>query len=116
MLFSSLVHSWNGHKARLDRDVDNQRRQDRKRSFDNDENDLDRGRVKKVKMQNDYQARNDSKFNQYQEQQNQWRYNNQYNNRHNNNHMYRPRHGGNHNRPHNNRYNHHNNPRHNWRR
>lgn len=113
VLFLSSVHSWNGNKARLDRDVENQRRQDRKRPFDDDENDLDRGRVKKVKSQDNYKARNNSNFNQFQEHQNHnWGYNNHY--RQHNYNMNRPRHNGNHNR-HNNRY-HHNKSRNHWRR
>lgn len=116
------VPSWNGGKARIDRDVDNERRQERKRPFDNDEDELDRGRTKKIKMYHkDY--RNDSKYNQFQEHHNnniKWR---QFSNNHyrtGNCHSYngRPRHGGgggNYNRPPYHRH-HHNKSRNNWRR
>jgi ubiquitin carboxyl-terminal hydrolase 36/42 len=114
------VHSWNGGKARLDREVNNQRRQERKRSFDKDDEELDRGRTKKIKLDhgND-KSRNDSKYNPFQQHQNaaDWRHiNNQY--RPNNCHLYsRPRHGGggNYNRPPHHRF-HHNKSRNHWRR
>ncbi|XP_003425328.1 ubiquitin carboxyl-terminal hydrolase 36 isoform X1 [Nasonia vitripennis] len=119
---NTSVPSWNGGKARIDREVDNERRQERKRPFDNDEDELDRGRTKKVKMHHkDY--RNDTKYNQFQEHHNnniKWRQLSNTRYRTGNCHSYngRPRHGGgggNYNRPPYHRH-HHNKSRNNWRR
>ncbi|KAJ8681566.1 hypothetical protein QAD02_017358 [Eretmocerus hayati] len=66
---NSNVQSWNGGKARMDRDVDNQRRQDRKRPYD-DDSEIDRGRMKKVKMHNGFKNHHDSKYNAFQERHN----------------------------------------------
>ncbi|XP_058794208.1 ubiquitin carboxyl-terminal hydrolase 36 isoform X3 [Phymastichus coffea] len=114
---SSNVHSWNGGKARLEREVDNQRHQDRKRLYEDEEDELDRGRLKKVKH-HDYKN-HDARYNRFQEHQNnglKWKYNNNNHYRLNhNNHSYR-RHGngGNYNRQHH-RY-HNNKSRNGWHR
>lgn len=44
-----LVTNWNGSKTQLDRDVDNERREERKRHFNADDEEMDKGRTKKVK-------------------------------------------------------------------
>ncbi|XP_018398143.1 PREDICTED: ubiquitin carboxyl-terminal hydrolase 36-like [Cyphomyrmex costatus] len=46
---SSSVMSWNGNRTHLDRDIDNERREERKRHFNADDEEIDKGRTKKVK-------------------------------------------------------------------
>ncbi|XP_015189525.1 PREDICTED: ubiquitin carboxyl-terminal hydrolase 36-like [Polistes dominula] len=46
---SSLVTNWRGNRCHLDREVDNERREERKRHMNPDDEEADRGRVKKVK-------------------------------------------------------------------
>lgn len=63
---SNSVTNWNGGRSRLDREVDDERRQERKRHLDPDDEDIDRGRTKKMKMNRDY----DNRFNPFQDYQN----------------------------------------------
>ncbi|XP_014220685.1 ubiquitin carboxyl-terminal hydrolase 36 isoform X2 [Trichogramma pretiosum] len=86
------VHSWNGGKARLDREVETQRHKERiKRRYDDEDDEIDKGRTKKVKTNhydnnynNKYHNSNGRDYNPFQEHQNnKWR-NNQMNNGHGN--------------------------------
>ncbi|XP_014213943.1 ubiquitin carboxyl-terminal hydrolase 36 isoform X3 [Copidosoma floridanum] len=118
------VLSWDGGKARLDREIDSDRRQEIvKRRYDDDDDEYDRGRTKKIKVHhNDHNNRgNDSRYNRFQEfENNKWKYPNSNNNnnyyRYNNQSYHRPRHGGNHNRSNHSRRFNHNKSRSHWRR
>lgn len=100
-----LVTNWNGSRTQLDRDVDNDRREERKRHFNADDEEMDRGRVKKVKdhsSRRSYNERSNANYNSFQEYQNKtWnRSVNSYHRRHYYNTSYvRPRHGNNYGRP-----------------
>ncbi|CAL1683122.1 unnamed protein product [Lasius platythorax] len=108
---STSVTNWNGNRAQLDRDVDNDRREERKRHFNADDEEMDRGRVKKVKdhsSRRSYNERSTASYNSFQEYQNKtWNrsVNNSYHRRHYYNTSYaRPRHGNNYGRPPHYRY------------
>ncbi|KAL6441917.1 hypothetical protein ACFW04_002356 [Cataglyphis niger] len=102
---STSVTNWNGSRTQLDRDVDNDRREERKRHFNADDEEMDRGRVKKVKdhsSRRSYNERSNANYNSFQEYQNKtWnRSVNSYHRRHYYNTSYvRPRHGNNYGRP-----------------
>nr|XP_033321304.1 ubiquitin carboxyl-terminal hydrolase 36-like [Megalopta genalis] len=66
---SSLLN-WNGNRTHLDREVDNDRREERKRHFNTNDDDIDRGRVKKVKDHRTYEDRSNTGYNPFQEYQN----------------------------------------------
>ncbi|XP_033321302.2 ubiquitin specific peptidase 36 [Megalopta genalis] len=67
---SSTVLNWNGNRTHLDREVDNDRREERKRHFNTNDDDIDRGRVKKVKDHRTYEDRSNTGYNPFQEYQN----------------------------------------------
>ncbi|XP_034192188.1 ubiquitin specific peptidase 36 [Osmia lignaria lignaria] len=67
---SSSVVNWNGNRTHLDREVDNDRREERKRHFNTDDEEIDRGRVKKVKDHRTYEDRSNTDYNPFQEYQN----------------------------------------------
>ncbi|XP_031846281.1 ubiquitin specific peptidase 36 isoform X2 [Nomia melanderi] len=67
---SSTVLNWNGNRTHLDREVDNDRREERKRHFNTTDDDIDRGRVKKVKDHRTYDDRSNASYNPFQEYQN----------------------------------------------
>ncbi|XP_003704791.1 ubiquitin specific peptidase 36 isoform X2 [Megachile rotundata] len=67
---SSSVVNWNGNRTHLDREVDNDRREERKRHFNADDEEIDRGRVKKVKDHRIYEDRINTGYNPFQEYQN----------------------------------------------
>ncbi|CAK9804220.1 Ubiquitin carboxyl-terminal hydrolase 36 [Anthophora plagiata] len=106
---SSSVTNWNGNRTHLEREVDNDRREERKRHFNVDDEEIDRGRVKKVKDHRTYEERNSSGYNLFQEYQNgkTWNRSLGYYRRHyyNTSSHPRPRHGRNYRPPHY-RYNH----------
>ncbi|XP_029169097.1 ubiquitin carboxyl-terminal hydrolase 36 [Nylanderia fulva] len=105
---STSVTNWNGNRTQLERDVDNDRREERKRHFNPDDEEMDRGRVKKVKDHSSRRSYNDRpNYNSFQEYQNKtWnRSVNSYHRRHYYNTSYvRPRHGNNYGRPPHYRY------------
>lgn len=115
---NSSVTNWNGNRTHLDREVDNDRREERKRHFNTDDEEIDRGRVKKVKDHRTYEERSNSGYNPFQEYQNgkTWNrslggyYRKHYYNTSNN---VRPRHGRNYRPPH---YRYHNHSRAHWQR
>ncbi|XP_076758873.1 ubiquitin specific peptidase 36 isoform X2 [Xylocopa sonorina] len=107
---SSSVTNWNGNRTHLDREVDNDRREERKRHFNTDDEEIDRGRVKKVKDHRTYEERSNSGYNPFQEYQNGKTWNRSiggYYRRHyyNTSSHTRPRHNRNYRQPHY-RYNH----------
>ena len=115
---SSSVSNWNGNRTHLDREVDNDRREERKRHFNQDDEDIDRGRVKKVKDHRGYEERSNSGYNPFQEYQNGKTWNRSlggYYRRHyyNTSSHARPRHGRNYRPPH---YRYHNHSRAHWQR
>ena len=115
---SSSVSNWNGNRTHLDREVDNDRREERKRHFNQDDEDIDRGRVKKVKDHRGYEERSNSGYNPFQEYQNGKTWNRSlggYYRRHyyNTSSHARPRHGRNYRPPH---YRYHNHSRVHWQR
>lgn len=115
---SSSVANWNGNRTHLDREVDNDRREERKRHFNADDEEIDRGRVKKVKDHRTYEERSNSGYNPFQEYQNGKTWNRSlggYYRRHyyNTSNNARPRHGRNY-RPSHYRY--HNHSRAHWQR
>ncbi|XP_071870273.1 ubiquitin specific peptidase 36 [Bombus fervidus] len=115
---SSSVANWNGNRTHLDREVDNDRREERKRHFNADDEEIDRGRVKKVKDHRTYEERNNSGYNPFQEYQNGKTWNRSlggYYRRHyyNTSNNARPRHGRNYRPPH---YRYHNHSRAHWQR
>ncbi|XP_012276201.1 ubiquitin carboxyl-terminal hydrolase 36 isoform X1 [Orussus abietinus] len=67
---SSSVVSWNGGRTHMEREVDNERRDERKRHFDPEDEELDRGRLKKVRMHRVYEGRSNPDYNPFQEYQN----------------------------------------------
>ncbi|XP_032664961.1 ubiquitin carboxyl-terminal hydrolase 36-like isoform X2 [Odontomachus brunneus] len=67
---NSSVLNWNGGRTQLDRDVENDRREERKRHFNADDEEIDRGRVKKVKDRRSYEGRASMSYNSFQEYQN----------------------------------------------
>ncbi|XP_011876463.1 PREDICTED: ubiquitin carboxyl-terminal hydrolase 36-like [Vollenhovia emeryi] len=54
---SSAVTNWSGNKTQLDRDVNNDRREERKRHFNADDEDIDKGRIKKINYHRLYEER-----------------------------------------------------------
>ncbi|XP_050480458.1 ubiquitin carboxyl-terminal hydrolase 36 [Bombus huntii] len=115
---SSSVANWNGNRTHLDREVDNDRREIRKRHFNADDEEIDRGRVKKVKDHRTYEERSNSGYNPFQEYQNGKTWNRSlsgYYRRHyyNTSNNARPRHGRNYRPPH---YRYHNHSRAHWQR
>ncbi|XP_012165977.1 ubiquitin carboxyl-terminal hydrolase 36 [Bombus terrestris] len=115
---SSSVANWNGNRTHLDREVDNDRREERKRHFNADDEEIDRGRVKKVKDHRTYEERSNSGYNPFQEYQNGKTWNRSlggYYRRHyyNTSNNARPRHGRNYRPPH---YRYHNHSRAHWQR
>lgn len=48
--YSAPVNSWNGNRAQLDREINNEKREDRKRALSSDS--IDAGRVKHVRTNN----------------------------------------------------------------
>ena len=115
---SSSVSNWNGNRTHLDREVDNDRREERKRHFNQDDEDIDRGRVKKVKDDRGYEERSNSGYNPFQEYQNGKTWNRSlggYYRRHyyNTSSHARPRHGRNYRPAH---YRYHNHSRAHWQR
>ncbi|EZA49592.1 hypothetical protein DMN91_005674 [Ooceraea biroi] len=107
---SSSVTTWNGNRTQLDREVDNDRREERKRHFNADDEEMDRGRVKKVKdhsSRRSYEERSNSStsYNSFQEFQNSKNWNrsvNGYHRRHyyNTSTYARSRHGNSYRPPH----------------
>ncbi|KAL6259800.1 hypothetical protein P5V15_009711 [Pogonomyrmex californicus] len=100
---SSSVTNWNGNRTQLDRDVDNDRRDERKRHFNADDEEMDKGRSKKMKDHNrrSYEERSTNSFQEYQNKTNWNRSVNGYHRRHYYNTSYaRPRHGNNYRPPH----------------
>ncbi|XP_076280574.1 ubiquitin specific peptidase 36 isoform X1 [Lasioglossum baleicum] len=67
---SSTVLNWNGNRTHLDREVDNDRREERKRHLYTNDDDIDRGRVKKMKDHRTYEERSNTGYNPFQEYQN----------------------------------------------
>ncbi|XP_016904376.2 ubiquitin carboxyl-terminal hydrolase 36 [Apis cerana] len=115
---SSSVINWNGNRTHLDREVDNDRREERKRHFNADDEEIDRGRVKKVKDHRTYEERSNAGYNPFQEYQNGKTWNRSlggYYRRHyyNTSNNARPRHGRNY-RP--SYYRYHNHSRAHWQR
>lgn len=108
--------NWNGNRTHLDREVDNERREERKRHYDEDDEELDRGRCRKIKNHREHDGRTNSAYNPFEEYQNGKSWNNRsssggYHRRNGNNYYNtssnnRGRHGSNH-RHH--PYRHHNN-------
>ncbi|CAG5088829.1 Similar to Usp36: Ubiquitin carboxyl-terminal hydrolase 36 (Drosophila ananassae) [Cotesia congregata] len=91
---SSSVTTWNGSRTQMDREVDNERREERKRHFNADDEEMDRGRTKKVKCHREYESRSNPGYNPFQEYHNgkSWNrsngggnYRRYYNNNNNNN-------------------------------
>lgn len=114
--------NWNGGRSRLDREVDDERRQERKRHMDPDDEEIDRGRTKKVKSHRDYENRPNAGYNPFQEYQNVKSWNRQIGgyqrrNYYNTSNHGRARHVNNY-RPQNNNYGYHNshNNRNHWQR
>ncbi|KAG8041228.1 hypothetical protein G9C98_002216 [Cotesia typhae] len=64
---SSSVTTWNGSRTQMDREVDNERREERKRHFNADDEEMDRGRTKKVKSHREYESRSNPGYNPFQE-------------------------------------------------
>ncbi|XP_024889248.1 ubiquitin carboxyl-terminal hydrolase 36-like isoform X1 [Temnothorax curvispinosus] len=67
---SSSVTNWNGNRTQLDRDVDNDRREERKRHFNADDEEIDKGRTKKVKDYTNRRYEDRSSYNSFQGHQN----------------------------------------------
>uniref|UniRef100_A0A1B6H560 Ubiquitin carboxyl-terminal hydrolase n=1 Tax=Homalodisca liturata TaxID=320908 RepID=A0A1B6H560_9HEMI len=89
--YGTNVSTWNGNRTQVDRDVENDRNQQRKRSYDQMyDNEYDQGKVKKVKSNSHYMKNNDrdmnGRRNLFQEHQNHKNNNNWYGDR---NHFYR---------------------------
>ncbi|XP_015595201.1 ubiquitin carboxyl-terminal hydrolase 36 isoform X2 [Cephus cinctus] len=115
---SSSVSNWNGGRAHLEREVDNERREERKRHFDPNDEEMDRGRVKKVKVHRDYDGRSNAGYNPFQEYQNGKSWNRAPSGYHRKNYYNtsshsRPRYGSNYRPPH---YRYHNHSRDHWQR
>ncbi|KAG8254554.1 Ubiquitin carboxyl-terminal hydrolase 42 [Homalodisca vitripennis] len=89
--YGTNVSTWNGNRTQVDRDVENDRNQQRKRSYDQMyNNEYDQGKVKKVKSNSHYMKNSDrdmnGRRNLFQEHQNHKNNNNWYGDR---NHFYR---------------------------
>jgi len=99
--------NWNGNRTQLDRDVDNDRREERKRHFNADDEEIDKGRTKKVKdhtNRRSYEERSSTSYNSFQEYQNKT-WNRSVNGYHHRRYYYntsyaRSRHGNNYRPPH----------------
>lgn len=98
------VTNWNGNRTQLERDVDNDRREERKRHFNPDDDEMDRGRIKKIKDRRMYEDRASTSHNSFQEYQNGKNYRSYRRHYYNTSHA-RSRHGNNR-KPHYNRYTH----------
>lgn len=107
--YGAPVLSWNGQKPTIEKEVIEEIRQERKRDLqDEEENDMDRGRQKKVKCNNGFVGRDNPGYNPFQEHQN---HQNQH--RRWNSGSYRPYRPNNHHRNHNfRRHNFHKKPHH----
>ncbi|XP_066992129.2 ubiquitin carboxyl-terminal hydrolase 36 [Anabrus simplex] len=71
--YGPSVNSWTGGRAHVDREVENERREDRKRAFNKQYDDeLDMGRVKKMKHRNDEFDENSHKTNRFDEYRKNW--------------------------------------------
>ncbi|XP_011313285.1 ubiquitin carboxyl-terminal hydrolase 36 [Fopius arisanus] len=98
---SSSVTNWNGNRSHLDREVENERREERKRHHDPDDEEMDRGRTKKLKNHREYEGRSNPGYNPFQEYQNGKTWNRGSNGPYHRRNYYntsshnRPRHGGN---------------------
>lgn len=69
--FFQTVSNWNGGRAHLEREVDNERREERKRHHDPEEEEMDRGKTKKLKNHHGYESgRSNPGYNPFQEYQN----------------------------------------------
>ncbi|XP_018317211.1 ubiquitin carboxyl-terminal hydrolase 36 isoform X2 [Mycetomoellerius zeteki] len=119
---SSSVMNWNGNRTQLDRDVDNDRREERKRHFNADDEEIDKGRTKKIKDHTNrrpYEERSSTSYKSFQPNKSWNRSVNGYHHHHNHHHHHhyhhhrryphntsytRPRHGNNYRPPH---YRHH---------
>ncbi|XP_043274573.1 ubiquitin carboxyl-terminal hydrolase 36 [Venturia canescens] len=64
---TSSVPNWNGNRSHLGREVDNERREGRKRHLDPDEDEIDRGRIKKIKTRGYETERSNPGYNPFQE-------------------------------------------------
>ncbi|XP_017885746.1 ubiquitin carboxyl-terminal hydrolase 36 [Ceratina calcarata] len=60
--YGNSVVNWNGNRTLIDREVDADRREERKRHSNADDDDLDRGRVKKLKTHRSYDDRSSSSY------------------------------------------------------
>ncbi|KAK2584175.1 hypothetical protein KPH14_006604 [Odynerus spinipes] len=67
---NTLVTNWHGNRCYLEREVDNDRREERKRHINTDDEEADRGRVKKVKEHRMFNDRTNTGYNLFQEYQN----------------------------------------------
>lgn len=65
-----IVTNWRGNRCHLEREVDNDRREERKRHINADDEEADRGRVKKVKEHRMFGERISTGYNLFQEYQN----------------------------------------------
>ncbi|XP_063995854.1 ubiquitin carboxyl-terminal hydrolase 36 [Diachasmimorpha longicaudata] len=98
---SPSVTNWNGNRSHLEREVDTERREERKRHHDPDDEEMDRGRTKKLKSHREYEGRSNPGYNPFQEYQNGKTWNRPSNgsyhrrNHYNTSSHNRPRHGGN---------------------
>uniref|UniRef100_A0A1B6KW25 Ubiquitin carboxyl-terminal hydrolase n=1 Tax=Graphocephala atropunctata TaxID=36148 RepID=A0A1B6KW25_9HEMI len=62
--YGSNVSTWNGNRTQVDRDVENDRVQQRKRTYDQQyDNEYDQGKIKKMKSNNHYQKNGDRDMN-----------------------------------------------------
>ncbi|XP_046753723.1 ubiquitin carboxyl-terminal hydrolase 36 isoform X1 [Diprion similis] len=113
---SSSVSNWNGGRAHLEREIGTERREERKRHLDSEEEEIDRGRMKKVKGHREYKDRANPDYNPFQEYQmsKSWSRSSGYHRRaYYNVSSNRPRHGSNYRPPH---YKYHNHSRDHWQR
>ncbi|XP_012538392.2 ubiquitin carboxyl-terminal hydrolase 36 isoform X2 [Monomorium pharaonis] len=112
---SSSVANWNGNQTQLEHDIDNDRREERKRQFNTDDEEIDKGRTKKVKNHTNrrsYDERSSTSYNSFQEHQNKtwnrsvngYHHNYHHHNHHHRRHYYntsaRSRHGNSYRPPH----------------
>lgn len=110
--------NWNGNRTQLEREVDNDRREERKRHFNADDEDIDKGRIKKIKNRRTYEERSNTCYNSFQEYQNGKTWNRSVNSYHRRNYYNtsihaRSRHGNNYRPPH---YRYHGHSRGHWQR
>ncbi|XP_063701016.1 ubiquitin carboxyl-terminal hydrolase 36 [Culicoides brevitarsis] len=69
---TSNVQTWNGERTKMDKELAEEKREDRKRQFQDDrETEMDRGRTKKVKKSHEeFRSRSEHNGNAFQQQQN----------------------------------------------